>query len=226
MIGLSQSSLKLFTDCPKCFWFEKINKISRPSSPVAGITRGVDRSMKEYTERAIAEKLPNQYLIGLGVAPFADRAKMLKFRKWQTFQGIFEVDGVQVKAWGELDELVSHEDGRVSPWDYKSKGAPLSYEEALEDVAKWNQSQADMYDLLVGAQGLTPTGKVFFTYTWPEVVEDERVLFGHVTVQVESHREDALALLGEATRCLALEKPPAPSADCDYCHFISLRKSL
>jgi hypothetical protein len=48
MIRLSPSSLNLFLDCPRCFWLYVNKGIRQPSIPVATITTGLDKVIKEY----------------------------------------------------------------------------------------------------------------------------------------------------------------------------------
>ena len=48
MIKLSPTSLNLFLECPRCFWLAVNKNIKRPSIPVATITTGLDKVIKEY----------------------------------------------------------------------------------------------------------------------------------------------------------------------------------
>ncbi len=228
LIGLSKSTLEVFQDCPRCFYMAKNYKIDRPKGLMPGITKGIDRVMKAYTATQLAAGKENMYLAKSLMAPHPDRLMLVKFGSWRTFQGVFDIgDGRQVKAWGELDDLLVDAKGVVSPWDYKSKG---SQPDAEADALKYNQLQGDMYHLLLEAQGLKCSGFCYFTYTWPDEVisppgERPAIIFAHETTRIATSPARALGVLKAAMDCLE-GKYPESSPGCSYCSFIINRKEL
>src|SRR3990172_537291 len=50
MPQLSASTLKLFQECPRCFWLHINKKIERPRGPFPSLPSGIDRVLKAYFE--------------------------------------------------------------------------------------------------------------------------------------------------------------------------------
>ena len=48
---ISPSSMKLIEECPRCFYQQIVNKISRPSVPFPSLPSGVDKMLKERFDR-------------------------------------------------------------------------------------------------------------------------------------------------------------------------------
>jgi hypothetical protein len=217
MIGLSQSTLGNFSECARCFWLAKVKKVERPRGIFPSLPKGMDRVMKEATERELAAGMPIHYLEGIPDQPHPDRKMVNTYRKWQTFQSVIQVGGREIKLWGELDELLIDGAGKVSPYDYKSKGdAP-----AAGYTEKYYQSQADVYDLLLFGKHKT-TGFAYFTYTWPVEVQKGVIRFDYETVQVQTNRDRAAKLAYDAAECLDAPMPE-PSMTCEMCHYIIKR---
>lgn len=232
-LGLSTSSLSTFRDCPRCFWLEKNTKVKRPRGIFPSLPKGMDRVMKAQVEGIIANGgiVPALALLP-DAQPFADRARMAKFRSWRTFQRVFNVDGLEVTAWGELDDLIEHlETGLVTPWDYKTKG-----DEPDESYGKkYYQNQLDMYHFILEGplQKLNCTGKGILSYGWPVAIEPiERhqttadvVIFGWKNLVLDTDPARAVEVLEAAVRCL-LGPQPADNGTCEYCNFYSQRVSF
>lgn len=219
MIGLSKSTLSVFKECPRCFWMAKVGKLDRPRSPMPGIVNAMDAVMKAAIEEYITVQVPIPYLEGNLHVPFPDRAQLKSYRSWRTFQTTVKAGGFPVKIWGELDDLLVMPDGRVSVWDFKSRGEapPEGYSE------KWYELDADIYDLLLAGNGHATTGLAYFTYVWPIKIEGDVLVLGHATTQMESNRQRGLDLLAGAAACLEMESPPKANPGCGTCSYIEMR---
>ncbi len=221
-IGLSKLTLEIFTECPRCFWLAKVKKIERPRSPMPSILNAIDAQMKLLVARHLMDQETVPYLRGGTLVPFADRAKIELFRSWRTFQREVEVDGLSIKAWGELDDLLVDEaTGVVTPWDFKSKGdAP-----DLEYCQKYNTTQGDMYHFLLEGQNLSCSGLAKFTYVWPELDATGEIVFLHKNIDMDTDPARAVKVLHQAVLCLQGKMPPA-ALDCKVCSYIEKRKEL
>ncbi len=228
MIGLSKSTLDLFIRCPRCFWLSKMKKLKPPEGIKASITSGMDSCMKAYVEMCAIGTVPCAYLEGFDdVQIYPNQAIASRFQSWQKFQAVVEVEGIQIKAWGGLDNMLLHKDGAVSAWDFKSKGKPPEpgYSE------KYYQTQADMCHLLLEAQIVNGdntfkcSGRQYFTYKYPVVIQGGAMVFNHHTHWIESDPERAKKLLHRAVLCL--EGPmPASTEDCEICCYVADRHAI
>lgn len=228
MIGLSQSSIGIFKNCPRCFWWSKNRKIDQPEGIKASIPKGFDRIMKEYVDGLVASGQPVPWLADVpnGGAPFHDRVKLKKFMNWQTFQTQVVHKGVALKAWGNVDDVIEHSDGSVSGWDFKTKDG----EPGLDYGIKYYQTQLDFYHLLLEGNGLKCTGNGILSYGWPLKIVGSVVEFGWKNLVMDTDPTRALDLMLNAQACL--EGPqPAPGVTfykgkakpCEFCTFVSAR---
>lgn len=223
MMGLSKSALDVFKSCPRCFWLEKNAKLKRPDGIKASIMNGIDDCMKQVTQLSVEWQQPSPYLSEIPTArPFADRKRMQLFMSWRTFQATVQAGRHQVLIWGQIDDLIEWPDGTVSPHDFKSNGKERDWNEYTE---KYNSLQADMYEILLKAQGLKTNGDSYFTYAWPIVDAHGKMVFIHKTVLFKTNQERALATIEAAAECLAGQEP-ASDPGCDYCRFVDDRSPI
>lgn len=219
MIGLSKSSLDTFKNCPKCFWLEKNAKLKRVEGIKASIMNGIDDGMKQVSDYHAETAKPAPYLsIIPGARPFPDRELLKKFMNWRTFQATIQAGKHEALIWGQLDDLIQWEDGRVSAWDFKSNGKKRDWNEY---TMTYNSLQGDMYDILLPAQGLVTTGDAYFTYSWPVVV-DGVMGFDFETVKMQADPSRALLVIENAIDCLLGAEPEA-SPFCEYCSYVTKR---
>ena len=184
--------------------------------------------MKSYAEHCALSGsdcfyLPKGFENVLQIHPKQDVVR--KFQNWRTFQRVLVVGGIEIKAWGGLDNLLLYKDGKVAAWDFKSKGKipDMGYSE------KYYQTQADMCHLLlegqtVDGQQLVSAGVQFFTYAFPVASTGRaEMIFDYLTVSISSDPERAKKLLYDASVCLSGDMP-ASSETCEQCQYIESRK--
>ena len=116
MIKLSPSSLNLFLECPRCFWLYLNKNIKRPSIPVATITTGLDRVIKEYFDSYRAtDKLPAMLegkVPGRLIRNFPNRG-------WLQF-----IDSkIDAQLGGYLDECLDLGSNFYAALDHKTRGS-------------------------------------------------------------------------------------------------------
>lgn len=219
MIGLSKSSLETFKTCPRCFWLEKNAKLKKPEGIKASIMDGIDDGMKQCAEYHARENKPIHYLSAFpGAKPHPDRARVAAFMSWRTFQATITAGSQQALIWGQVDDLIEWDDSRVSPWDFKSNGKARDW---ADYTVKYNSLQADMYEILLQANGMTTTGVAYFTYTWPVCV-DGVLGFDFQTVSIETDQNRALAIIEQAIDCLQGSEPESDPS-CEYCTYVAKR---
>ena len=64
-IKLSPSTINLFLECPRCFWFEKAKGIKRPRGIFPSLPGGMDRVIKESFDGFPAKQtLPSELGVG------------------------------------------------------------------------------------------------------------------------------------------------------------------
>lgn len=212
----SPSSLKLFEDCPRCFWLKHNASIERPRGIMASVTKGIDKAMKALVDSQVADGAQVDYLLTVpGATAFVDPLVMKKLKSWRTFQAPVQCGAHLVGLSGELDALIFYPETRLyEPWDFKSNGSERNWEEYSQ---KYNQTQADMYDAVLLEMGFKTTGFAAFTFSWPK--PEDGMQFSWATVRIPTNLPRLRAVAESAIDCL-LEAIPLPAADCEYCPYV------
>ncbi len=219
----SPSSLSVFRNCPRCFWWTQNKGVKPPRGIFPSLPGGIDKVMKAYVEACVHAGTGVPHLLPLPDAnPYHDRGKVLKWQNWRTGM-MMDLDCGKhgmITISGAIDDLIEWPDGRVSPWDYKTKGsAPKE-----GDSERYYGPQLDMYHALLESAGLELTGYGYFTYLWPrEVVDAESIGFNHQTIMVQTDPKRATQLVIDAMDCITGPEPEDMGL-CDYCTFAAGRQ--
>jgi len=220
MIRLSPSSLSTLKDCPRCFWIEQRKKVKRPRGIFPSLPGGMDRALKTYIDGNHLELPPE--CAGIGNArPFQDRTLVDQLRDWRRAPRVM-VGEIHVS--GALDDLLEFIDGKVAPWDFKTRGAAT----VDGDTEKYYGLQMDIYDLLL-SEGLKldVQGKAYLTYFWPgSVANGGAVTFNVETVVIDTDKDRAKAFIEKAANVMAMPDPPGPGFGCEYCKFVMDRREI
>lgn len=205
-IKISATGLSLFLDCKLCFWLKYNKGIKRPDTPVATIANGLDRVIKNYMNKY----RPNIPPWLKGKVP----GKLIEFLPKTLTH---EYKGILLK--GMLDECLVMEDGIHAALDHKTKGFEV------KEVHHAHQLQMDAYTYLLEKNG-HPTGNTaFLVHYIPTFGElHNGIPFKLDIRKLKTNPERIPKLLDEIIETLD-GKMPAPAKDCNYCKFVSQRKS-
>lgn len=224
-INVSASALNLLDSCPRCFWFDRIEKRPRPRGIFPSLPGGFDKIIKNYMDEfRMIGKLPPELesLSEFGWKLFFDQNKMDRMRNWRT--GLKIQFSSKLVLIGALDDLLYIPETMIfMPLDYKTKGSETS----VEDAVKYYQRQLDIYDLMLSNNGYPTNHKGTLLYFSPESVEEN----GYVKMKtqiigVETDTCRAEDLIHDAIHVLEMENPPPPLIDCEYCDFVQDRISF
>ncbi len=216
-IKLSPTTLNLFLNCSRCFWFDKVKDIKRPRGIFPSLPTGMDRVIKIQFDRFRAKgELPPE-LIGKdfeGVKLFQDQAQLEKWRNWRTGLQYMDNDGSVLS--GALDELLT-KNGKFIPFDYKTKGSVTTE----EDAVKYYQNQLDCYALMMEANKMPTIGHGFLLYYSPkQVVENGVVHFEIQVIKIATDIERARTTFRKAVAFLKGSMPEVNS-QCEYCAWLA-----
>lgn len=165
-LKLSRSSLKLFLECPRCFWLDLHHKIKRPPGYPYTLSAAVDYLVKrEFDGYREAGKLPSIFAeAGLDVKLFNGP----ELREWRNnFKGVSYFDeGLNAILYGAVDDILEFEDGSLAVVDYKSSG---SKEITIYDDY---QKQMDVYNWILKQKGYQTYPEAFFLFYQVQKDED------------------------------------------------------
>ncbi len=215
-VRLSPSTLNLFLECQRCFWFDKVKSIKRPRGIFPSLPGGMDRVIKAHfdsfrTKGSLPAELNKAEFDGIKL--FANQAQLEKWRNWKTGLEYRDSDGSILS--GAIDDLLVKDD-RYIPFDYKTKGSVTT--EA--DAVKYYQNQLDCYTLLLHENKMPTAGYAFLLYYSPKsVAEQGNVLFELQAVKIPTDPERARTTFRKAVALLKGPTPPVNS-QCEYCAWL------
>ena len=206
MPQLSASTLKLFQECPRCFWLHINKKIERPRGPFPSLPSGIDRVLKAYYESYRGKGSLPPLIAGKLDGKLSTTALTIGFNDPAT----------GARLWGKLDDCVIRPDQRLTPLDHKTRAsAPndASYSE------KYYKFQMDVYTLLLERNGHPTTRTAYVIYYFPvEGVLHDGFPFEIAVHHIATDPDGAYRVFAEACRCLEGPLPPSGEA-CEFCRW-------
>ena len=210
---LSASTLKLFQECPRCFWLHLNRKIERPRGPFPSLPSGIDRVLKGYFETYRKRGVLPPLIDGKLDGKLATSALTLGFTDPA-------VGGSRL--WGKLDDCVILPDQRLAPLDHKTRAS------APADVGytkKYYQFQMDVYTLLLERNGHRTSRTAHVVYYYPvDGALHEGFPFQVTVHTVATDPDRAYDVFTRGCRCLGGPLPACGEA-CEFCRWAEARPS-
>ena len=207
VIKLSPSSLNLFIECPRCFWLYVNRGIQRPRIPVATITTGLDRVIKDYfnlyRQKNILPPLLKGKVPGRLIAKIPNKG-------WLEYVDTKE----NARLGGYLDECVDLGDNFYAVLDHKTRGR------APDEVHRAYQLQMDVYTFLLEKNRFPTKKTAYIVYYFPlKVNENNDFLFEALVKEIKTSPEEAKEVFYQAIKVL---KSPVPKINdtCEFCKWI------
>lgn len=206
MIKLSPSSLNLFLECSRCFWLYVNKEIKRPSIPVATITTGLDRVIKEYFNLYRTKDIIPAVLEGKVPGKLI---RNFPHKGWLEFSD----NKFDARLGGYLDECLDLGDNFYAALDHKTRGTKP------KDTHRAHQFQMDAYTFLL-EQNRFPTKRLaYLIYYIPKSVASQKTVeFEIVVSQIKTDPERARNIFYAALELLRQPIPPADK-DCEFCKW-------
>src|SRR3990167_4472305 len=215
---LSNSSLNIFKECPRCFYIDRIYKSARPRGIFSSLPNAIDGILKDKLE-AYRGGLPPSLvkypeLNGFELYNGSDLKKM---RNWKT-NPLKMQDAKGNTIVGAFDDLLYNpKTAAFAILDYKTKGSKP--DQAY--CEKYYQQQVDIYSRFLEAGGkvLAPFAVLLYFWSEPSVSEiqiDSLVSFDCQPFFLKPDPAAAEELFKEAVDCLEGQLPGHEPA-CEYC---------
>lgn len=206
MIRLSPTSLNLFLDCQRCFWLYVNKNIKRPGAPVATITTGLDRVIKEYFNLCRTQNILPSFLEGRIAGKLAKdfpKNGCLEFRD----------EKAEAKLFGYLDECIKLENNYYAVLDHKTRGSPP------DTIHKAYQLQMDVYTFLLEKNKLPTQNLAYIVYYIPKkITSSADFRFDALLKELKTSPQRAEEVFYQALEIL--HGPcPAINEDCGFCKW-------
>src|SRR3989338_66057 len=225
-LKLSRSALKLFLECPRCFWLDTHHKIKRPPGYPFTLSIAVDYLVKkEFDNYRVEGKLPpvlKNY--GIKDAKLYNGENLSEWRN--NFKGISYFDeSLNAYLYGAVDDVLEFSDYSLGVIDYKSSGA--------KEITIYNdyQKQMDVYNYILKQKGYETYPEAFFVFY--KVIKEGETGFQNAlkfTEEVRPVKVDTQWVgpaFENAVELARQDTPPSSGTSgkngyCDHCHYVEL----
>lgn len=247
-LKISRSGLKLFVECPRCFWLDLHHKIKRPPGYPYTLSAAVDYLVKREFDKYRAEGTLPPVLALSGVEGFknAHLYNGPELAEWRNnFKGIAYFDeDLNAILYGAVDDVLEFLDptqslsagrhsekgralngasGSLAVVDYKSSG---SREITIYDDYR---QQMDIYNYILKQKGHDTYPEAYFVFY--QVQKDGEDGFNNMLKFKEEIRSvivntdwvgDAFARAVEVARSgeIPIDKPK--TGHCGHCHYVQM----
>ena len=217
---LSRSKLDLFLECPRCFYEDVALGNGRPGGPAFTLNIAVDELFKREFDSCRARQEPHPLFatVGLDAVPLQDP----RLDAWRrNFTGVRWLDpDTGWTLFGAVDDLWLGADGCVMVADYKATAKAEHVTAATLHPAY--RRQADVYQFLVGQQGLEVSNRAWFVYANGLKTADafhDTLHFDTRLVPYDGDRSWVLEAFRAAVSLTLSGTRPDPGPQCPWCRY-------
>lgn len=218
-LKLSRSSLKLFLECPRCFWLDLHHKIKRPPGYPYTLSAAVDYLVKqEFDKYRVEGKLPPVFKKENLNAKLFNGPELPEWRN--NFKGISYYDeDLNAILFGAIDDVLEFDDKSLAVVDYKSSGA--------KEITIYDdyQKQMDVYTHILGRRGYKIQDRAYFVFY---IVEKSSGGFKNTLPFREELRIIDINpnwvqnTFVNAVQVARQDSPPESKDDCRHCQFVEM----
>jgi len=220
---LSRSKIDLFTQCPRCFYYDRRLGIGRPPGFPFSLNSAVDHLLKLefdiHRAKGIKHPLIEKYGVDAIPAPHKD------LDKWrENFVGMqYLHKPTNLLITGAIDDLWINSKGEYIIVDYKATSKDEDINELDKEWQDGYKRQMEIYQWLFRQSGFKVSSTGYFVYCNGK--KDRKAFDGKLDFDVtlipykgdDSWVEKTIV---EAHKCLIGDKIPKADPNCDYCNYI------
>lgn len=220
---ISRGKLDMFTECPRCFYFDRRLGIKRPSMPGWSLNSAVDALLKNefdyYREKKEPHPLMKKYKID--AIPFSHRDLGVWRDDVYKFVGASHIHKpTNLEICGIVDDIWVRPDGKLIIVDYKSTSTVK--ELSLEDEYKQGyKKQAEIYQWIFRQNGFEVDDICYFVFA--NGVKDKSMFDAQLEFEMSilEHKGDdswVEETIYNIKKCLEGDIPEA-NPECEHCNY-------
>lgn len=220
---LSRSKLELFTECPRCFYFDRRLGVGRPPGYPFNLNTAVDTLLKKEFDihRARGEKHPLIEKYRVDARP----VEHVELKRWrENFKGIEYLDPkTNLLITGAIDDLWINSAGEYIVVDYKSTSKDEDIVELNKEWQDGYKRQMEIYQWLLRKNGLKVSDTGYFVYCngiTDKDAFDAKLEFDITLIAYKGNDNWVEKTISDAHLCLNADKIPNADQNCDYCNYV------
>lgn len=226
---ISRSKIEIYMDCPRCFYFDVVQKKGRPPGFPFTLNNAVDKLLKKEFDafRTNAEPHPLQE----NMSPRFKPAIHPYLEQWRNpFSGGISYlhPQQQITYYGAIDDLWINDNGEYAVVDYKATAKENPVTE-LPDWAISYQRQISFYSYLLKQNNLKVYPKGFLLYTTALTNEfkfSDQLKFVSNIIELDIDESWIEPTLNSIYTLLNDSVIPTKSEKCKYCRFVDDRINI
>lgn len=220
---LSRSKIDLFTQCPRCFYYDRRLGIGRPPGFPFSLNSAVDHLLKLefdiHRAKGIKHPLMEKYGIDAIPAPHKD------LDKWRAnFTGIqYLHKPTNFLITGAIDDIWINPEGEYIIVDYKATSKDEDITALDKDWQDGYKRQMEIYQWIFRQSGFKVSDTGYFVYCngkKDRKAFDAKLDFDITLIAYKGDDSWVEKTIIEAHKCLNTDKIPNANAACDYCNYI------
>lgn len=218
---ISRSKIDLFSECPRCFYLDRVLGVARPPGFPFSLNSAVDHLLKKEFDihRAQGTTHPLMKTYGIDAVPYSHK----EIDTWrENFKGIQYLDeNTNLIITGAVDDIWVNPKGELIIVDYKStsKDTEVNLDAAWQDGYK---RQVEVYQWLFKMNGFRVSQTAYFVYANGQkdrVAFDGKLEFDVKIIPYVGNSDWVPDILIEIKKCLDSKKIPEADPECDYCAY-------
>lgn len=223
---LSRSKIDLFTECPRCFYFDNKFGLPRPKFPAFTLNTAVDTLLKKEFDyyRNLGQAHPIMEEYGIDAVPFKHKDLDL----WRdNFTGLQYTDSqTKMTISGAIDDLWINSKGELIVVDYKS----TSKEQEITLDDEWKEGykrQMEVYQWLLRKLGFEVAETGYFVYANADTTQDkfDAKLEFNMSILAHTGNTDWIdSTIDSIKETLDSAKIPEQGERCEYCPYCFARE--
>lgn len=218
---LSRTKIDLFLECPRCFYLDRRQGVSRPDMPGFSLNIAVDALLKKEFDSYRAQGRPHPLMVqhGINAIPFTHE----QLNRWRhNATGVeFQFPETNLVVFGAVDDVWIDSEGTLIVVDYKatSTSKEITLDGEYKDRYK---RQMEFYQWLLRRNSFTVSDTGYFVYV--NALKDRPAFDARLdcTLQLIPYTGSDAWVQGAveaAHNCLRLAIVPTSGESCDYCRF-------
>jgi CRISPR/Cas system-associated exonuclease Cas4 (RecB family) len=225
----SRSKIELYTNCPRCFYFDMNRGIVRPPGFPFTLNNAVDTLLKKEFDvhRVKGTKHPLMEKYGINAVPLRDE----HLKEWQeNFKGIrYKYEPAHFEVTGAVDDIWLNAKGELMVVDYKATSTTRKID--LDDGQNYHEGykrQMEVYQWLLRKNSYKVSDTGYFVYCnglKDKQAFDAKLEFAIEIISYSGNDNWVEKTLQEMRKCLERETPPPQNKDCEYCTYANRIKN-
>lgn len=222
-LRISRSGLKLFTECPRCFWLDCKHKVKRPPGYPYTLSAAVDYLVKQEFDVFRKKGVLPPVFASEGIdAKLYTGPELAEWR--ENFKGISYYDeDLDATLYGAVDDILEFSDGSLAVVDYKSTGS--------REINIYNdyRQQMDIYSHLLGRNDFTTQPHAYFVFYIVDKTGGgfQKVLpFNEEIRRIDVDPSWVPEIFERAVLTARQDKCPEAHMDCKHCDYVHKAHSL